>query len=369
MATDNNLSPNMNLPVPVVGVAAGPQYATYVDSCLSLIDAHNHTLGSGVPVPVAGLNINANLGMNGYGLGSLGYITFTPGTLAINDSLYVSGVDLHFIDGNGNNVQLTSGGVVNATSSGISSGTATAAFSGGVLVVKSAASTAANIDGASLVLRNTSSYTYGLTLSPPTLSSNYSVVLPALPGATSIMQMDTSGNMSASLLVDNASLQNSGTVLSVKAGGITQAMMTQRTNAATGVTAGNVLITGSSGASLTTSTGVVVPGSCSGTIATLGNPVQIQLQPDGTSNASYFGQKSASAGGMVIFINRDGTQICNITPAITVPGLSEGLFPMSFSFLDVGATAGTHTYEVQIASLDGTAVYFYYGRLVAYEIK
>ena len=58
-------SPNMGLTVPLVG-DAGTGYATNISAALNLIDAHNHTSGKGLPVPTAGLNINADLAFAGF---------------------------------------------------------------------------------------------------------------------------------------------------------------------------------------------------------------------------------------------------------------------------------------------------------------
>lgn len=61
-------TPNMNLELPVVSVTAGPLYATENNEAFEAIDEHDHTSGKGVPVPVSGLNINADLSLEGYNL-------------------------------------------------------------------------------------------------------------------------------------------------------------------------------------------------------------------------------------------------------------------------------------------------------------
>jgi hypothetical protein len=43
-------SPFMGMPVPVVGVDPGPDWANDNNSCLSIIDSHNHTTGNGAPL-------------------------------------------------------------------------------------------------------------------------------------------------------------------------------------------------------------------------------------------------------------------------------------------------------------------------------
>jgi len=54
-----NISPNMNLPIPGVGQTLGPTWATDLNNSLTLVDQHNHTAGYGVPIPPAGLKVFA----------------------------------------------------------------------------------------------------------------------------------------------------------------------------------------------------------------------------------------------------------------------------------------------------------------------
>ena len=198
-------SPNMNLALPIPGQDPGPDYANNQNAAFLQVDSHNHTSGKGSLIPPAGLNINTSLPMQGNFITNLGGLTFKPQILtpAIN-SLYVSGVDLYYYDGNGDTpIQITSGGAVNATSSGISSGTASASFISNVLVVNSASLTPANIQGASLLIGQSgvSSSNY-ITLSPPSALSggSYPLVLPATPASTLPMTLDSSGNMGTALL-------------------------------------------------------------------------------------------------------------------------------------------------------------------------
>lgn len=192
----------MSLPVPVVGVDTGPDYANNIDACLTILDAHTHALGSGIPIVPAGLNINADLNFqsnNAYALRTTRF-TAQSAVLALGSDvgcLYVVGNELYYNDvSGGNKVQITLNGTVNATSSGISSGTNTAAFSSNVLVVKENSTTAANVKMQSALLTNSSSLTNILTLSAPTLSSSYALYLPAIPAATGFVTIDTSGNFS-----------------------------------------------------------------------------------------------------------------------------------------------------------------------------
>ncbi len=110
-------TPFMNLEIPTVSVTIGPDWATELNAAFDLIDAHNHASGNGVPIPVAGLNINANLSFDGnkaYDLFSTQYEAISvPLTGASNaNSVSVSGGNLYYTNGSGVSVQITSGGSV-----------------------------------------------------------------------------------------------------------------------------------------------------------------------------------------------------------------------------------------------------------------
>jgi hypothetical protein len=128
MAT-NYTTPNLGLIIPVPGSEPGPNWANDINASLTILDAHTHTSGSGVLITPSAININGPLPMNGYALSGVGTVLFaTQSSTPANLNLYVNSPDLFYVDGNGNNVKLTSGGLVNATSSGISSGAASASL-------------------------------------------------------------------------------------------------------------------------------------------------------------------------------------------------------------------------------------------------
>lgn len=201
----------MSLPVPVVGQEPGPQFATDVNASLTIIDSHNHTNGSGVQIPPAGLNINSDLSFgsnNAINLRSTRYTSqASPLALAADlQCLYVSGVDLYYNDSNGNQVRITQSGAVSGTPGSIANLVAPASASYNALsstfVWQSAANTAANMDAASYILRNLTANSFGVTLSPPNaLAADYTVVLPALPVSQSFLTIDASGNMGAPIAV------------------------------------------------------------------------------------------------------------------------------------------------------------------------
>lgn len=198
--SDVTISPNMNLPVPLVGIEPGPDWANDINSCLGILDQHDHSNGSGVLITPDGININKDFPMNSNNITlakSLNLIDVGTSLTAVR-SVYVVAGELYYTDSAGNQVQVTKTGSVNATSSGISSGTASAAFAGGVLVVNAAALTPANIQVASVLLGNNIPSSNYLTLSPPNaMGSSYTVTLPPpdTSGGTVFMTYDTSGNM------------------------------------------------------------------------------------------------------------------------------------------------------------------------------
>src|ERR1700722_5805524 len=155
------ISPNMDLPIPVVGVDPGPDYANNLDSCLTLIDGHNHSPGYGVLINPDGLDINTDLTMNQNNLTNVRSIRFFPQSAPLSlvtdiTCLYSvtesgSNGDLWYNDASGNQIQITKTGAVLATISALISGTNEASFVANQLVVNSVQSTGtpANVVGAS----------------------------------------------------------------------------------------------------------------------------------------------------------------------------------------------------------------------------
>ena len=212
----------MQLPIPGVGTEAGPQYATDVNSSLTLVDQHDHSTGKGVQITPAGININSQLSFNNQFITGLAGATFTvQGSTPSDSTIYRSGNNLYFVDGLGNNIQITANGAVAGTPGSISNlvPPASASYVSGssTFVFQSGASIAANLDAGSLFLRNISpNSTYAIELSAPAaLSSNYTITLPSLPSQTSIVTLDPSGNLGAAYAPDGTTLVVSGSNLSV----------------------------------------------------------------------------------------------------------------------------------------------------------
>lgn len=200
-------SPNMLLPIPSIGVDPGPDYATNINNCLTLVDGHDHTPGRGVQLTPASFNINSDLAMNNNNLTLIRASRFQVQPSLLNGSadigeLYVSGVDLYYNDVNGNQVRITQSGAVAGTPGSIANLVAPASASyvsaNQTFVFQSAANTPANIDGASYILRNLVANSHSLTLNPPNaMGADYSITLPTLPSTQSFLTIDAAGNMGA----------------------------------------------------------------------------------------------------------------------------------------------------------------------------
>lgn len=207
-------TPNMSLPISTIGSASGLLWEQNLNAALRRLDQHNHSPGYGTLITPNGMNINADLSMQAHNLTSIKTTRFSPQSVAIPNSgsnvgaLYVVGNELYYNDySGGNQIQITSNGSVNAGAGsigGLPSGTASVNYSGGTYTFQSATSTAGNIDGRSLILRNSSASSYGMTVNPPAaLAANTAVTLPLPPAATSFLTIDTSGNFLTSISTTN----------------------------------------------------------------------------------------------------------------------------------------------------------------------
>lgn len=200
----------MNLPVPIVGVEAGPQYAVDVNSCFSILDQHNHTPGSGVLITPSAININANLPLNGNRLTTVLSVVFSaqgsplPGSSPDLGALYVAGDDLYYNDEAGNQVRITQNGGVVGTPGSITGlvppASASYVSANSTFVWQSDANTPANMDMASIILRNLVANSFGLTINPPpAMAADYSITMPVLPVTNSFMAIDEFGNETATI--------------------------------------------------------------------------------------------------------------------------------------------------------------------------
>lgn len=356
-----DISPNMGLPVPIPGVDPGPDYADNEQSSFNIIDGHNHAPGKGVLINPNGLNINADLAINSNNLTLVKTVNFTNllaplAGLAPNlGASYVAGGELYYNDESGNVVQITNMGSVNAGAgsiTGLPSGTASASYSAGsqTFIWQSATSTAANMDNGSVTIREVAPSANGITLSSPTaLAADYTInLLTALPGSIRFLSIDNVGNLATTPQIQGSDIDSATiTTTNIAPLAVTVAQMAVP----------NMVISGSTGTfsqvddgnfhditNLTTS------------ITTVGKPVTITFQQDGTSaggtNASYL---SLSGSTLEFLLIRDvSTIICAYD--LQQPTGTIKVTPSSLNFIDPSPSAGPHTYKVQVR---GTMSLFY----------
>ncbi len=357
-------SPNMNLPVPNVGLENGPQYATDVNNSLNIIDQHTHAAGSGVQITPAGINISTALPFNNNLASSLAGLTLIPqvSTPTIN-TIYESGVDLFYVDGNGNNIRITQSGAVAGTPGSISNlvSPASAAYvaSSSTFVFESGTGIAGNLDAGALLMRNlTPNSTFALTLEPPAaLGSNYTLTLPTLPAVQSILSLDPAGAIVASYTVDNSTIEIASNVIQVKDQGITAAKILNSTITTSQIAAATIL--GSNIASATvTKDNIVAPSYASAALTSgsspsstivgtvvitgTGRPVVINFQQF-TTSAMFL-----SAASMSLVILKDGTSVIG---RINAPAADlDGAFRINGATLidTTGLSPGAHTYQVLV---------------------
>lgn len=372
-------TPNMNLAIPVVGVDLGPDWAFNVNNNFSFIDQHNHSAGSGVPINPGGLNINSDLTFNGnnaIGLRSLRLNSQASPISAVSPDLgilYQSGVDLYYNDGSGNQVRITQSGGVAGSPGSISNLTSPASASyvsaNSTFVWQSAASTPANMDFASAILRNLVANSFGLTLNPPSaMTADFSITLPTLPSVLSYLTIDASGNMGT---------QNADQIAAAMTTTGVNLIANERTRT-TGSTVGigGVAISASCGSFSTTTGGSVPVTNLSVTITTSGRPVQLMLIDDGSvSGGSYIASIAINIAlqttETLFSLYRGTTQLTN--QLLSLSGASSFIFgiyePSSIiNFVDI-VGAGTYTYTLQTGNLTAnTQSQVLFAKLVAYEL-
>ncbi len=209
------VTPNMSLTEPGIGNTLSPTWAQDLNNNFTTLDQHNHAPGNGVQITPAGLDISSDLsfvGNNAIALRATRYNPLSLGSLTGTDlnELVVSGVDLYYIDGLGNQVRLTQNGSIVGTTGSISGlvSPASASYIGGsdTFVWQSGSGIAANMDFATAILRYpstgypTPSGNFISLQVPSTISSGYALTLPIPPASTSFLTMTPAGVISATPL-------------------------------------------------------------------------------------------------------------------------------------------------------------------------
>lgn len=347
-------SPNMNLPVPVVGQEVGPQWAIDINSCFSLLDSHNHTSGSGVQITPSAVDINSDLLFNGNNATLLRTARFQPQltvpALASDvGCLSVTGVDLWYNDVNGNQIRITQSGSIVGTAGSITGLVSPASASYNAISAKfvwqANVNVAADMDFASAIMRKTGVVSSpALTLQvPSSMGSDFTLVLPTLPVSQKIMTLDASGNMAAPYVVDNSSIEISTNTIQIKDDGVTTPKIINAAVTASKLAALNLVASTTSGAFSTNSTSFVPVTNLSNTITNTARPVVVQLVGRPGGFLSRFGL--LGTGGRVRIV-RDITAIADFD--IANNGGTNYQPCNSINFVDYLVTPGTHTYVVNV---------------------
>lgn len=128
---------------------------------------------------------------------------------------------------------------------------------------------------------------------------------------------------------------------------------------------GQVVSSTSTGTASTSSTSYVDITNATLTITTIGRPVLIGLEPDGTTSNSDIGAVTTSgtntAAQAFFQLDRDASVISTwvVQNQFASTSSTSGVFPASsLIFLDTGASSGSHTYKFQFhsGSANGGAV-------------
>ncbi len=367
----STITPNMGLVIPTVGSEAGPDYATEINSSLTLIDQHDHSSGYGVQITPAGLNINTDLTFSGNSATSIESLVFTvQASIASLGAVYVKGVDLYYNDTNGNVIQLTASGSPAGgagTITGLSSGTASAVYSAGVFTFSASTNTPANIQMGSVLLGNNSALSKYLTLAPPNaMAANYTLTLPStIPASQSFMTLDAAGAMASPAVYPLATA-------GLASGAVTAAKIASGTITTTEIsaTAGIVGTQLASGTVDTLQMAPNTPVTASTTLFTNGGNTVLDVTgltvnfTTAASSPQYLSIRLESASavssyiyglGAIVYIYKDGASIAafqigdavaNTVPTIVPPGV------ISASSLQAAGT--TSTYKIRVLPLNTT---------------
>lgn len=357
----STITPNMNLVIPTVGSTPGPDWASDLNSSLTLIDSHDHTPGKGTPISPSGISINADLSFGSNNATSLRSSRYTPqaSPLALATDLgatYVSGADLYYNDTAGNQVRITQGGsVVGSPGSitGLPSGTASASYSTGVFTWQASTLTPATMDQGSTIIRENVASGKGVTLQTVTsLAANYTLILPSsLPASQKIMTLDNLGQLSAPYTVDGSTITIAANVIGVPNGGIGQAQLASAAVTNAKISAGAVDSTSLATNAVSTikiQDAAVTPAKLSASITGSNTTTTINSTPSATVTVTLTGRPvllmvtsggATYSGAITLDYSRNGTPIANF---YTSSGA--GSQSVNYSFLDLSGATGSTTF-------------------------
>lgn len=384
---------NMSLTLPVVSQTPGPEWASTINSDLSLIDAHDHTSAKGARIPSAALNINDNINFNSYSPYQVGYIGFNSqsGTLASNRQLYVNGGDLYYNNGSSTPVQITIGASVAGaagTITGLPSGTASASFIAGTSTFSfaSATNTQAYMDVGPIVLRKNAANSAAITIQPSgSIASNWTLTLPAAPPVSqSLLTIASSGTVSnatpnSTLTITSSQIRvatNGITTNELAGNSVTTAVIANAAVTKSKLSAANISASSAISSETTTSTSPVGIGALYCDLTTIGRPIVIQAVSTGASGGSSFRLSNPSGpptGFLEIYlVSPAGTSVV-AKYSLTVSDASAGAdyieYPSStINHVMTSSVAGLNQFTARWYVQSGSTFTAYNMRLIAYEL-
>ena len=200
---------NMLLVLPTPGQQLGPTWATNLNTALELVDAHDHTSGKGKPIGVAAITIDGDVDFKpsttAYPAANLSYLSFSnqdTAYAAANAVRLFSATatgELFWNDNDGNQIQLTAGGALNA------SGVESNRFAFYATELSGAGPTAINEShGKSVYMANTTSGVVGITLPAVGTVAGRFFTIKDIGGNAATNNITISVQTSASETVDGA---------------------------------------------------------------------------------------------------------------------------------------------------------------------
>lgn len=221
---------DMNLTLPTVSTTQGPTWANQINDALLTVSNHNHTPGNGALVPVAGLDINADLSFLGTSgafsavdLVSTRYANQSANP-ATERAIYSRGDNLYWNTTGGQEVQITNGTTVQAATgniTGMGPGI-TVSFSSPAYIFQQAVNTPAVLDAGTVRVRDLSVGSGSIDLTSPSPSANYTLTFPSTaPTAARLLGWSSSGLMNN--VATDSTLSLSATTLGIASGGVVTA--------------------------------------------------------------------------------------------------------------------------------------------------
>lgn len=354
----------MSLSEPVIGGTLSPQWAMLLNADLTVIDGHNHTPGSGVPIPSGGLNINADLTFNGNNLLDLNSLVFDGAATGLLSDLSLSsnGTDLFYKDINGVSIQLTKNGQPNTSTGNIQGLPSTPIGSAGITWVNAqsafrflmdSGAAGANIEAGSYVMRYPGSYptptgNFIILEAPSTLATGFSLVLPAaLPASQAMLSFSNSGT-GAFVTPDGTTIAISANVLSVPTGGIGTTQLA--TSAVTPIKLGAQTTGQSSSTTVTNTTGTYA--NIASTTMVLTGQRAVMISGGGNSASNIIITASGSgvcSGEVALFLDASNIEEYSFSFQAANGGDTFAFPAGAFSFLDSSShPSGTHTYFIRM---------------------